>query len=81
MNEINTLEELFKRMAELDKEMSKLTEVAEQILAKLDKLDSIDEGIKLLHQATKSGFKGVHDALGTWDRVGLPAEEDTEIRG
>lgn len=83
MNDINTLQE---RVNALEGDMGELRDILVEISNKLDaldKLDSIDEGVKgvrsdiqRLHSATKSGFQGVHEALGTWDRKGIPPAKD-----
>ena len=83
MQELNTLPE---RVDALEKEMGELRDILAEISAKLDKLDkldSIDKGvqgvrsdIQRLRDSTKGGFEGVHTALGTWDREGIPPAKD-----
>ncbi len=50
-------------------------------LDKLEKLDSIDDGIKRLHSATKSGFDGLYERMdgppNLTKALGLKLENDS----
>ena len=63
MQELISLEKLATRVDALKQDMGTLENVLQEISTKLDKLDSIDAGIKRLHSATKSGFEGLYERM------------------